>query len=403
MLRCWKVHPINNAAANTSLAVPTGPEQYVSEVYLFESRANGKTATQAGCTSRAFATTPSSRASTFTQKRKHRDPYAIAQAKARKAANLSRQEVLKQERAAALGDPVRGESTPFVRSFDTALPPEPSPASTSTKARTSISPSEDTAGQRTDTNSHINFYLSRDELESNVQRSKWLTQPLPEELEQEQQQDEQQTSVRPSESSLSSRNNTTDRDAIDAILKINFDSPSSEAPRESWMENARNIADFTSTPASRRERLKEEHETADEALRRISSLSLASSKDRIRVNIQRCIDVFGRHNTDTTLPPRLKAAEHSHEHDKFPRVGKDTGSSEVQIAILTAKIRTLADGLELRGHPDKMNKRNLRLLVHRRAKLLNYLRRKERGGPRWQHLIEKLGLTEGTWKGEISL
>jgi len=89
--------------------------------------------------------------------------------------------------------------------------------------------------------------------------------------------------------------------------------------------------------------------------------------------------------------------------DKTPRAGPDTGSSEVQIAVLTAKIRTLADFLETRGKTDKVNKRNLRLLVHRRQKLLLYLRRKERGGPRWQNIIDTLGLTEGTWRGEISL
>jgi len=84
-------------------------------------------------------------------------------------------------------------------------------------------------------------------------------------------------------------------------------------------------------------------------------------------------------------------------------VGPDTGSSEVQIAILTAKIRTLADFLETRGRGDKVNKRNLRLLVHRRQKLLAYLERKERGGGRFKHVVETLGLTEGTWRGEISL
>ena len=89
---------------------------------------------------------------------------------------------------------------------------------------------------------------------------------------------------------------------------------------------------------------------------------------------------------------------------KTPRAGPDTGSSEVQVAILTAKIKVLADHMLLKGRQkDKVNKRNLRLLVHRRQKLLQYLRRKERGGDRWQNLISTLGLTEGTWKGEISL
>jgi hypothetical protein len=35
--------------------------------------------------------------------------------------------------------------------------------------------------------------------------------------------------------------------------------------------------------------------------------------------------------------------------------------------------------------------------------LLKYLRTKERGGDRWQHVVNTLGLSEGTWQGEISL
>ena len=91
------------------------------------------------------------------------------------------------------------------------------------------------------------------------------------------------------------------------------------------------------------------------------------------------------------------------QDEKTPRAGPDTGSSEVQIAILTAKIRNMADQLEATGRQDKHNKRNLRLLVHRRQKLLKYLRKRERGGERWQFLTQTLGLTEGTWRGEISL
>ena len=148
---------------------------------------------------------------------------------------------------------------------------------------------------------------------------------------------------------------------------------------------------------------KQEQENAEEALKRISSLSLGSSKDRLRVNIQRCITDFGRHNTDDTLTSRPEAPFEGIQTEKTPRIGPDTGSSEVQIAILTAKIRTLADFLESRGTMDKANRRNLTLLVHRRAKLLKYLRRKERGGPRWENLVERLGLVDGTWKGEITL
>jgi len=125
----------------------------------------------------------------------------------------------------------------------------------------------------------------------------------------------------------------------------------------------------------------------------------------MRVNKQKCIETFGRHNTDQILPPKLasnvpRGPGAAPAAIDTPRAGPDTGSSEVQIAILTAKIRALSNNLHKK---DKTNKRNLTLLVHRRQKLLRYLRRKEHGGPRWQNLIETLGLTEGTWQGEITL
>ena len=157
------------------------------------------------------------------------------------------------------------------------------------------------------------------------------------------------------------------------------------------------------TPEQKEANREEQQRTAEEALRRISSLDLSSGDDRKRVNVMRCIKDFGRHTTDQTLPPKPAAASRRPHPKKTPRAGPDTGSSEVQIAILTAKIRSLDQPLQGRGRMDKSGKRDLRLLVHRRQKLLRYLRKKERGGPRFQNLVERLGLTEGTWKGEISL
>jgi ribosomal protein S15 len=173
----------------------------------------------------------------------------------------------------------------------------------------------------------------------------------------------------------------------------------------------------TADPAieAERERMHaEQHENAHRAISRIASLENGNSKDRTRANIQRCIDVFGRHNTDKYLAPRSPSSVSRDPtaplpQEKTPRAGPDTGSPEVQIAILTAKIRVLANHLERQGgreaggKKDKYNKRNLRLLVHRRQKMLRYMRTKERGGERWQNLVQTLGLTDGTWKGEISL
>ena len=124
----------------------------------------------------------------------------------------------------------------------------------------------------------------------------------------------------------------------------------------------------------------EAHENAVKAMGAIASLDNASGKDRLHLNVQRCIDEFGRHNTDNFLPPKptsLQTLRTNQEGNAAaPRTGPDTGSSEVQVAILTAKINVLVENVHKK---DKHNKRNLRLLVHRRQKLLAYLRRRERG------------------------
>ena len=152
------------------------------------------------------------------------------------------------------------------------------------------------------------------------------------------------------------------------------------------------------------QRFSEAHEKAVKAMGAIASLDNASGKDRLHLNVQRCIDEFGRHHTDNFLPPKptsLQTLRTNQEGNAAaPRTGPDTGSSEVQVAILTAKINVLVENVHKK---DKHNKRNLRLLVHRRQKLLAYLRRRERGGPRWQNLVEKLGINDAMWQGEISL
>ena len=67
----------------------------------------------------------------------------------------------------------------------------------------------------------------------------------------------------------------------------------------------------------------------------------------------------------------------------------DTGSVEVQVALLTARIRHLTD--HLKKHPkDYHSRRGLMKMVGRRRKLLKYLRRRK---PEvYKELIEKLGL-----------
>ncbi|KAK6507358.1 hypothetical protein TWF481_005795 [Arthrobotrys musiformis] len=148
---------------------------------------------------------------------------------------------------------------------------------------------------------------------------------------------------------------------------------------------------------------KEMHLKATAAMNRILSLSNGSSKDKTRANKTWCVETFGRHITDDKFPqPKHPSIASNPETDpvKTPRVGRDTGSSEVQAALLTMKIRTLAKQLETNTH-DKMNKRNLRLMVHKRQKLLKYLKRKERGGQRYQYVMESLGLDDAAIMKEV--
>lgn len=67
----------------------------------------------------------------------------------------------------------------------------------------------------------------------------------------------------------------------------------------------------------------------------------------------------------------------------------DTGSPEVQVALLTGRINHLAE--HLKSHKkDHASRRGLLKMVGRRSALLKYLTRKDRG--RYHQLIERLGL-----------
>lgn len=74
---------------------------------------------------------------------------------------------------------------------------------------------------------------------------------------------------------------------------------------------------------------------------------------------------------------------------EFKRGGTDTGSPEVQIAILTERINGLTD--HMRTHKkDYASRRGLLMLVSRRRRLLDYLKRIE--PQRYLDIIRKLGI-----------
>jgi small subunit ribosomal protein S15 len=71
------------------------------------------------------------------------------------------------------------------------------------------------------------------------------------------------------------------------------------------------------------------------------------------------------------------------------RAKDDTGSPEVQVAILTSRINTLTE--HFKGHAkDNHSRRGLLMMVNKRRSLLDYLRREDE--KRYTDLIAKLGL-----------
>ena len=71
------------------------------------------------------------------------------------------------------------------------------------------------------------------------------------------------------------------------------------------------------------------------------------------------------------------------------RATGDTGSPEVQVALLTARIEQLTGHFKTHKQ-DHHSRRGLLMMVNRRRSLLDYLKRKD--NERYKALIEKLGL-----------
>jgi len=74
---------------------------------------------------------------------------------------------------------------------------------------------------------------------------------------------------------------------------------------------------------------------------------------------------------------------------EFKTHDQDTGSPEVQVALLTARIRHLTEHLKLHKG-DHASRRGLLMMVGKRSRLLKYLKKHER--ERYQQVIGKLQL-----------
>ena len=85
----------------------------------------------------------------------------------------------------------------------------------------------------------------------------------------------------------------------------------------------------------------------------------------------------------------LQVAQKAKVVKDYQRSGKDTGSPEVQIALLTERINGLTEHFKTHVK-DFHSRRGLLVMVSQRRKLLDYLKRTD--ADKYRGLIEKLGL-----------
>nr|XP_015204145.1 PREDICTED: 28S ribosomal protein S15, mitochondrial [Lepisosteus oculatus] len=106
-------------------------------------------------------------------------------------------------------------------------------------------------------------------------------------------------------------------------------------------------------------------EKADDTVKKLLTLELASHKEKLRIKKEQ-------------LMAKVKRNE------------SDRGSTEVQVAVLTAKIRNYQEHLQYHTK-DKANKRRMLMAIDRRKKLLKYLRRTRYD--LFENVCQQLGIT----------
>ena len=74
---------------------------------------------------------------------------------------------------------------------------------------------------------------------------------------------------------------------------------------------------------------------------------------------------------------------------KFAINDKDTGSAEIQIAVLSERIKNLTEHFKNHNH-DKHSKQGLLAMVNKRKKLLSYLSNKN--NPKYKEIIKELNI-----------
>jgi small subunit ribosomal protein S15 len=113
--------------------------------------------------------------------------------------------------------------------------------------------------------------------------------------------------------------------------------------------------------------------------------SLATASRALLDDIPACAVTLTRKET----PMSITVEEKARLIKEYATKENDTGSPEVQVAILSSRIATLTE--HFKGHKkDNHSRRGLLMMVAQRRKLLDYLKSKDEG--RYASLISRLGL-----------
>ena len=89
------------------------------------------------------------------------------------------------------------------------------------------------------------------------------------------------------------------------------------------------------------------------------------------------------------MPTSISPVRKADTISKFKQHDSDTGSPEVQVAIITSRINTLTEHFKTHAK-DNHSRRGLLMMVNKRRSLLAYLKRED--AQRYTDLIGKLGL-----------
>lgn len=109
------------------------------------------------------------------------------------------------------------------------------------------------------------------------------------------------------------------------------------------------------------------------------------SWDELSEPVRRVLSMDNGTQAEVTQARKNKAIE------AFQDRPGDTGSTKVQVAVLTVKIKAMQEHM-VKHKKDQVSKRGLMSMVHRRRKLLKYYKRKDFDG--YAETIKSLGLPE---------